>query len=157
MNPPSPCYWQAYFSRKCWEPYYTQNYCYTYNEIYIYFVRGLIRNYLWMFYTWFIRVYKINFLPRIINLNQGYRNRYNLINRPSGSYNFCGVYKVVYDRNHYFGLGPILKRKPKFNRNHILKGKSSYRYWKNLALVGGISSIMKESQYPNLLPNFKYF
>ena len=36
LSPPSPCYWQAYFSRKYWEPYYTQNYCYTYNEIYIF-------------------------------------------------------------------------------------------------------------------------
>ena len=94
LNPPSPCYWQAYFSRKCWEPYYTKNSCYTYNEIYIYFVRGLIRDYyLWMFYTWFIRVYKINFLPRITNLNQGFRNRYDLIDKPSDICNFCEINK----------------------------------------------------------------
>ena len=41
--------------------------------------------------------------------------------------------RLVYDRNHYFGLGPIPK--PKLadtfgryrNRNYILKGESSYR------------------------------
>ena len=47
------------------------------------------------------------------------------------------VYRdLVYDRNHYFGLGSIQKPKPKladtFGRyskrywNHILKGESSY-------------------------------
>ena len=45
--------------------------------------------------------------------------------------------ELVYDRNHYFGLGPIPKLKPKladtFSRyrnrypNYIFKGKSSYR------------------------------
>ena len=73
LSPPSPCYWQAYFSKKCWEPYYAQKIIAINIMRYIYFVRGLIRNYLWMFYTWFIRVYKINFLPRMINLNQGCR------------------------------------------------------------------------------------
>ena len=44
---------------------------------------------------------------------------------------------LVYDRNHYFGLGPIPKPKPKLAdtfgryrnryRNYILKGESSYR------------------------------
>ena len=44
---------------------------------------------------------------------------------------------LVYDRNHYFGLGPIPKPKPKLadtfgqycNRyqNYILKGESIYR------------------------------
>ena len=43
---------------------------------------------------------------------------------------------VVYDPNHYFGLGPIPKPKPKWAnafgryrncyRNHILKGEASY-------------------------------
>ena len=45
--------------------------------------------------------------------------------------------KLVYNRNHYFGLGPIPKPKPKladtfgryrnWYRNHISKGKSSYQ------------------------------
>ena len=44
--------------------------------------------------------------------------------------------EVVYDRNHYFGLGPIPKPKPKLAdtfgryrnqyRNHISKGESGY-------------------------------
>ena len=44
---------------------------------------------------------------------------------------------LVYDRNHYFGFGPIPKPKPKLvdtfgryrnrYRNHISKGKSSYQ------------------------------
>ena len=40
---------------------------------------------------------------------------------------------VVYDRNHYFGFGPILIPKPKLidsfgrYRNHISKGKSTLR------------------------------
>ena len=44
---------------------------------------------------------------------------------------------IVYDRNHYFGFGPIPKPKPKLAdtfgryrnryRNHISKGKSSYQ------------------------------
>ena len=44
---------------------------------------------------------------------------------------------LVYDRNHYFGFGPIPKLKPKLAdtfgryrnryRNHISKGKSSYQ------------------------------
>ena len=74
---------------------------------------------------------------------------------------------VVYDRNLYFGLGPIPKPKPKLtdtfgeyhnrNQNHISKGESSYRYWNNLALVLGIFSIIKGPLKPNLLPDFKYF
>ena len=60
---------------------------------------------------------------------------------------------LVYDRNHYFGLVPILKPKPKLTdtfgqyrnqyRNHISKGESSYLYWNNLALVLGIFPIIK--------------
>ena len=44
---------------------------------------------------------------------------------------------IVYDWNHYFGLGPILKPKPKLDntfdryhnqyQNYILQGESSYR------------------------------
>ena len=42
---------------------------------------------------------------------------------------------LVYHRNHYFGLGPIPKQKPKLantfgqyrNQNHISKEKSSYQ------------------------------
>ena len=30
-----------------------------------------------------------------VGLKQGYRNRYNLIDRPSGSCNFCEIYKGV--------------------------------------------------------------
>ena len=46
-------------------------------------------------------------------------------------------YYVVYDRDHYFGFGPILIQKPKLvdsfgryrnrYRNHTSKGKSSYQ------------------------------
>ena len=46
---------------------------------------------------------------------------------------------VVYNQNHYFGLGPIPKPKPKLAdtfsryrsqyRNHISKGKSSYQQY----------------------------
>ena len=60
---------------------------------------------------------------------------------------------LVYDRNHYFGLGPIPKLKPKLPdtfgryrkryRNHISKGESSYQYQTNLALVMGIFSNIK--------------
>ena len=50
---------------------------------------------------------------------------------------FLTTYLLVYDQNHYFGLGPIQKPKPElaytFDRyrkgypNHISKGESSYR------------------------------
>ena len=73
--------------------------------------------------------------------------------------------KLVYDRYHYFVLGPIPKLKPKLvntfgryrNRyqNHISKGESSYQV--NLALVWGNFSIIKRPIKPNLLPNFKHF
>ena len=46
---------------------------------------------------------------------------------------------AVYNQNHYFVLGPILKPKPKLAdtfgqyrnqyQNHILQGEYSYRYW----------------------------
>ena len=59
----------------------------------------------------------------------------------------------MYDRNHYFGLGPIPKPKPKLAdtfgqyhnryRNHISKRESSYQYLNNLALVWGIFFILK--------------
>ena len=69
---------------------------------------------------------------------------------------------VVYDWNHYFGLGPIPKPKPKLAdtfscyrngyRNHISKRESSYQYY-----LWGIFSIIKGPLKPNLLPNIKYF
>ena len=67
----------------------------------------------------------------------------------------------MYDRNHYFGLGPIPKLKPKLAnnlswyrnqyRNHISKGKSSY--WVNLALVWRNFSIVNRPIKQNLLPS----
>ena len=65
--------------------------------------------------------------------------------------------RLVYDRNHFFGLGPIPKSKPKnadiFGRyrncywSHISKGKSSYKYF----------FILKLSLNSNLLPNIHNF
>ena len=65
-----------------------------------------------------------------------------LFSRPVGIFlnqvgtSVSGGHNIVYDRNHYFGLGPILIPKPKLAntfgrycnryRNHISKGKSSY-------------------------------
>ena len=73
-------------------------------------------------------------------------------------------FQVVYDQNHYFGLGPIPKPKVAdtfgqyHNRyqNHISKEESSY--WVNLAKAKwGNFSIIKGPIKPNLLPNFKHF
>ena len=59
----------------------------------------------------------------------------NLMNLSILDISHCKSSVLVYDRNHYFGLGPIPKPKPKLadtfsryrNQNYILKGESSYR------------------------------
>ena len=74
---------------------------------------------------------------------------------------FFGKGEPLYYRNHFFGLGPIQKSKPKLAdtfslylnryRNHISKGEPSYHQY------GVIFSITKEPLKPNLVPNFKNF
>ena len=67
------------------------------------------------------------------------------------------TFHLVSDRNHYFGLGPIAKPKPKLagsfsryrngSRNHILKWESSYQ------LYEVFFSIIK----PSFLSKIRYF
>ena len=74
-----------------------------------------------------------------------YKHKHGVLQRPMLNAVFILIYRneLVYDRNHYFGLGPIPKPKPKPNpkpkltdtfgrcrnryRNYILKEESSYR------------------------------
>jgi hypothetical protein len=77
----------------------------------------------------------LTFTYHIFKLGRSKKN-YVLIRTFQGCWGQRMLYgKVVYDRNHYFGLGPILKLKPKLadtfggyrNRYYILKEESSYR------------------------------
>ena len=67
---------------------------------------------------------------------------------------------VVYDWNHYFGLGPIPKLKPKMADTFGQYRNQPKPHLKGRNVVGGIFSILKASPKRfaklNLVPNMKY-
>ena len=78
--------------------------------------------------------------------------------RTKKNFAIIAIGSLVYDRNHYFSFGPIPKPKLVIvSADTVTDAKTTFQRETLVTNSMGISSIIKETLKPNLLPNFQDF